>query len=623
MSDHLFPEKNEKNFCTPPAKSTGHRSLTIEQELAITILSCTQEAVVITDSRGTIITANAAFSRMTGYSIDEIANQNMRVLQSGVHSKAFYEVMWSSIEANDYWQGEVWNKRKSGEIYPALLTVSAVRSETGELTHYVGSSADLTSVKSSQRELEHRAHHDDLTGLPNRRLLTSRLDQALVRARTCQSTGAVIFVDLDRFKLINDSLGHASGDQVLIRAAERLASCLRSSDTVARFGGDEFVLLCENTNRASVVDLVGRILVQLGQPYLLSGGQQVCLGASAGISLFPDHGFASSSLIQYADAALYHAKAAGKGTYRFYSSRLTQVAHTRLSADFQLRQALDREEFVLHYQPFVSMPDGKVTGMEALIRWKTSNDNIVPPGEFIPVAEDTGLIVPLGEWVLRTACRDMKELLAAGAAIRTLAVNVSAQQLSNPSFVDTVRGIMKDTNFDPTMLELEITESTLMGRGKAPVTILEALKATGIRLAVDDFGTGYSSLSYLQKLPIDKLKIDRSFVSDLEAGRPAQVITAAIIGLARNLHLDVLAEGVENRFQVDFLTANGCREAQGYYFGLPVPKESFLSLPGVGRGGEASFKRKPTETCPPVSAGNPSSIVSFPIGEWLLGTTGP
>ncbi|MFT3731523.1 MAG: EAL domain-containing protein [Hyphomicrobium sp.] len=574
-------ENSIKNFDRSSCEPIRGQTLTVEQNLAVTILSCTQEAVVITDARGTILTANAAFSRSTGYAIDEIANKNMRVLQSGVHSKAFYEAMWASINANDYWQGEVWNKRKNGEIYPALLTVSSVRSADGTLTHYVGSSADLTFIKSSQRELEHRANHDDLTGLPNRRLLTSRLDQALARARASQSTGAVIFIDLDRFKLINDSLGHESGDQVLVRAAERLVSSIRASDMVARFGGDEFVMLCENINRAAVVELVGRILTQLSQPYLLSGGQQVCLGASAGISLFPDDGFDTASLIQYADSALYHAKAAGKGTHRFFSSRLTQVANSRLSADLRLRQALDREEFILHYQPFVSMPSGEVTGLEALIRWKTPNDNIVPPGEFIPVAEDTGLIVPLGEWVLKTACRDMKELLGAGAALRTIAVNVSAQQLNNPCFVDTVRNVLKDSGLDPSLLELEITESTLMGQGNASVTILEALKAIGPRLAVDDFGTGYSSLSYLQRLPIDKLKIDRSFVSELEAGGAAQIITAAIIGLARNLHLDVLAEGVENRFQVDFLTKNGCTEAQGFYFGFPVPKEALFSLPGI------------------------------------------
>ncbi|WP_052699239.1 bifunctional diguanylate cyclase/phosphodiesterase [Hyphomicrobium sp. 99] len=575
-------EHYEKNRNVLSSGAFGSRlPLTVEQELVATILSCTHEAVIITDASGTIISANAAFSRITGYSTDDIRNQNMRVLQSGMHPKSFYEAMWNCLKANDYWHGEIWNRKKNGNIYPALLTISAVRSEDGQLTHYVGSSADLTPIKSSQRELERRAQHDELTGLPNRRLLTSRLDQALVRSRAKRSTGAVIFVGLDRFKLVNDSLGHTAGDEVLIRAAERLSSCVRTSDMVARFGGDEFGLLCESTPRSMLGDLVGRILNQLCQPYFLSGGRQVWLGASAGISLFPDDGRDAASLIQYADAALYHAKRAGKGTYRFFSTRLTEAANTRLSADLQLRQALEREEFILHYQPLVSMPDGKVTGFEALVRWKTANGTIVPPGDFIPVAEETGLIVPLGEWVLRTACRDMKELLASGAELTTMAINVSAQQLHHAGFVDTLQSILEEFDLSPSVIELEITEGTLMGQGKAPVAILQALKALGLRLAVDDFGTGYSSLSYLQKLPIDKLKIDRSFVSDLESGGAAQAIAAAIIGLGRSLRLEVLAEGVENCFQLDFLVNNGCRGAQGYYFGLPSPKEALPSLAGI------------------------------------------
>ncbi len=566
---------------TSKSDSRETASLSIEQKLAVTILSCTQEAVVITDARGSIIAANAAFSRITGYSSEEIINQSMRVLQSGMHTPAFYKEMWDCIRAKDYWQGEVWNKRKTGEVYPALLTISGVRSDNGELTHYVGSSTDLTSIKSTQLELEHRAQHDDLTALPNRRFLAGRLDQSIACARRNASRGAVIFMDLDRFKLVNDSLGHSAGDEVLILAAERLTSAIRARDVVARFGGDEFVLLCENVTRESVAEIATRILGKLSQPYCLSNGQEVCVGASAGISLFPDDSLESASLIQYADAALYHAKSAGKGTYRFFSSQLTKAAHTRLSADSQLRQALKREEFVLQYQPLVSMPDGRITGFEALVRWKSADRGMVPPAEFIPVAEETGLIVPLGEWVLRTACRDVKDLVDKGAQLKTLAVNVSAQQLRHPGFCDTLRNILQETGFDPTKLELEITESTLMGQGTAPLSILEALKALGVSIAVDDFGTGYSSLSYLQKLPIDKLKIDRSFVSDLESGAAAQAITAAIIALAKSLKLDVLAEGVEKQFQLDFLVRNGCWAAQGFYFGAPAPIDALASLPRV------------------------------------------
>ncbi len=581
-----------------------NRSLTIDQGLALTILSCTQEAVIITDAGGTIITANAAFSRITGYSVAEISDKSMRVLQSGVHSADFYDAMWDCIRANGYWQGEVWNKRKSGELYPALVTISSVHSENGQLTHYVGSSADLTQLKASERELEHRAHHDELTGLPNRRFLSSRLDAALAGSGN-QSTGAVIFIDLDRFKLVNDSLGHGAGDEVLVWAADRLRSCIRGSDMVARFGGDEFVVVCENINRASAIALADRVLDQLSQPYVLSDGQQVCLGASGGISLFPEDGSDSTSLIQYADAALYHAKAAGKGTYRFFSTGLTQAANTRLSADLHLRRALERGEFVLHYQPLVAIPDGRVTGLEALIRWKTANNNIVLPGEFIPIAEETGLIVPLGEWVLRTACRDMKWLLANGAQISTMAVNVSAQQLHHAGFIDMLGRIVKESDLNPACLEFEITEGTLMGQGKAPVTLLEAIKRLGVRMAVDDFGTGYSSLSYLQKLPIDKLKIDRSFVAELETGGATQAIAAAIIGLAKTLNLEVIAEGVESGYQMDFLVKHGCREAQGFYFGAATPIASLRSLPGLKWRKPSEgwhYSREPSVTPKPVPA---------------------
>jgi diguanylate cyclase (GGDEF)-like protein/PAS domain S-box-containing protein len=565
------------------------RQLSIEQNLAVTILSCTQEGIVITDPRGNIITVNAAFSRITGYALDEVVGKSMRVLQSGLHPKQFYQDMWRCINENDYWQGEIWNRRKSGEIYPALVTISGVRSETGDLTHYVGSSADLSPIKSTQLQLEYRAHHDELTGLPNRRLLSGRLESATASSRTTERGGAVVFIDLDRFKLINDSLGHAAGDEVLIGAAERLRSHIRSTDLVARFGGDEFVLLCDGATRSTIVEIVERILYRLSQPYLLSNGMEVCLGASAGISVFPDDGLVPANLIQYADAALYHAKGAGKGTYRFFSTNLTKAANSRLSADSLLRQALKQEEFELHYQPLISISQQRITGFEALIRWRKADGNLVSPGDFIPVAEDTGLIVPLGEWVLREAATEMKRLLDLGAQVETMAVNVSARQIRDATFERRLREILDETGLNPAKLELEITEGTLMEQGSTPLSVLQKLKAIGIRIAADDFGTGYSSLSYLQRLPLDKLKIDRSFVSDLDKGPAAQAISRAIIALAKTLNLEALAEGVETEAQLRFLADCGCDSAQGYYWGPPVPARSLVVMDGIKWSRSAQF----------------------------------
>jgi diguanylate cyclase (GGDEF)-like protein/PAS domain S-box-containing protein len=552
----------------------------IKLRLAAAVFTNTQEGVVITDAEGRVVAINPAFSTMTGYTLDEMRGQTMRSLQSGRQGPGFYQDMWREIRNNGYWQGEIWNRRKNGEMYPALLTISSVRDERGKITNYVGSSTDLSRIKKSELQLERLTHYDQLTDLPNRHLLTLRLERAIVRTRTSSRTGAVIFLDLDGFKNVNDSLGHSFGDELLIHVARRIRHSVRGTDTLARFGGDEFVLLLENLPVAKVAPIVERILGRLAEPFRLSQGQEIFIRASAGIGLFPGDGTNASELIQHADAALYHAKSGGKATYRFYSAQLTQSANTRLSFEARMRRALACEELVLHYQPIVSLADSRIIGVEALVRWNDPEKGLLAPSEFVPLAEETGLIVPMGEWVLRTACHQMQLWRTQGISLDHIAVNISARQLQRPDFVRAISELLTDSDLPGDCLELEITEGALIGPDRATLSKLASLKALGIRIAIDDFGTGYSSLAYLKQLPIDKLKIDRSFVVDIPNDPACMEIASAIIGLARSLHLEVVAEGVDNPGQLEFLLKRGCATGQGYLFSTPVPG---CALPALSR----------------------------------------
>jgi diguanylate cyclase (GGDEF)-like protein/PAS domain S-box-containing protein len=570
---------------------TGNEDQEAKLRLAAAVFTHTQEGVVITDAEGRVVAMNPAFSAMTGYRLDEMQGQTMRRLQSGRQDPDFYREMWCRIRSEGYWQGEIWNRRKSGELYPALLTISAVRDERGTITNYVGSTTDLSRIKKSELQLDHLAHHDPLTDLPNRRLLDLRLEQAILRNRRSNRAGAVLFLDLDGFKTVNDSLGHSVGDELLIHVAERIRRNIRVTDTLARFGGDEFVLLLENLPIASVAPIVERILGRISQPFRLSQGQEIFIRASAGISLFPNDSTNASELMQHADAALHDAKSSGKATYRFYSAELTQLASARLAFEARMRRALAREEFVLHYQPVVSLTDGSITGVEALIRWNDPENGLLAPSEFIPLAEETGLIIPMGGWALRSACQQMRSWRAQGIPLNYVAVNVSACQLQHPDFIQDVAELLDETGLPGQLLELEITEGTLMAHDNSTLDKLASLKALGVRLAIDDFGTGYSSLAYLKRLPIDKLKIDRSFVADIPNDSACMEITAAIIGLGHNLHLEVVAEGIDSASQLEFLLKRGCTTGQGYFFSPPVPP---CALPALSRvqaaGSEAAQK---------------------------------
>lgn len=544
---------------------------------AATVFTSTQDGVVITDLEGRILTVNRAFTVITGYHENEVLGRNTSLLQSGRQDRSFYQDMWQTIRTAGYWQGEIWNRRKNGEIYPEWLTVSTVRDEKGEAVNYVGVFTDISRVKHSEAQLEYLAHHDSLTDLPNRLQLLSRLHHALERNRRKGGRGAVLFLDLDRFKNVNDSLGHPAGDELLQLAARRMRDRLRNCDTLARLGGDEFVAVLEDLSGPEAAAEVARSLMdELVKPFPLPGGQDVCVSASIGISLFPDDADEVHALIQHADAALHQAKLAGRGTYCYYAEAMTQAANARLEMETRLRRALARGEFVLHFQPLLSVSEPVILGIEALVRWKDPDHGLIPPDRFIPLAEETGLIVPLGEWVLREACTRMQSWLEAGFSVQTIAVNLAPRQFGQPDLNERICGILAETGLPAEHLELEITEGTLMDNAADVRDRLQRLKALGLKLAIDDFGTGYSSLAYLKRFPIDKLKIDRSFVRDIPDDSADVEIAGAIIALAKNLKLEVLAEGVETAEQLAFLEHRGCDSCQGYFFAKPMPEEDLL-----------------------------------------------
>ncbi len=557
-----------------------HKRVERSLRQAAAVFNGTDEGILVTDPRARIVSVNRAFTAITGYSETEILVGGFRLLQSGRQPASFYQDMWRSLRDDGRWQGEIWNKRKSGEIYPQWLTVSAVRDEAGALLNFVGIFSDITRLKNSERRLQHIAHHDPLTDLPNRLLLTDFLDRSVARTKRTGGMGAVLFVDLDRFKYVNDSLGHAAGDELLVLAVRRLRERLRAADLLSRHGGDEFVVVLEDI--AQVED-AGRIAEKLisalsEEPFELTGAPEIYLGASIGISLFPLDATSAAQLIQFADTALYEAKAQGRGCCRYFDKALTKAAETRLDMEARVRRALERQEFILHYQPLVDLATGRIEGVEALVRWLHPEIGLISPDSFIPLTEDTGLIVPLGLWILHVACAQAKRWHDMGLGPLTLSVNLSPRQFNSPSLVEDVRDVLVDTGLPGSCLELEITEGALMQQGQGAVDRLAELKALGVSLAIDDFGTGYSSLAYLKRLPLDRLKIDRSFVQDMTTDSADAAIVSAVLEMARCLDFKVVAEGVETADQVAALQARGCDTAQGYFFARPMPPEDIFDL---------------------------------------------
>lgn len=554
------------------------KSMEERLRLAQKVIENTSEAVVITDPGGIIVEINNAYTQITGYEREEVIGLNPRFSQSGHHDKQFYQAMWSQLADEGYWSGEIWDRRKDGEAFPKWLTINAIYNDDDSVSHYVGIFTDISEKKDTEKKLKNLAFYDPLTGLPNRVFFLERLNEALITSQRHRNRTALLFIDLDRFKDVNDTLGHNAGDELIIQASRRIRRCLRQSDTVARLGGDEFtVILTEISNEASIAYIAQQIIEQLCEPFMIYG-TEVYIGASVGISVYPDDSDSSETLLKNADTAMYHAKDNGRGNFQFYRDEMNARMLRRVTLERNLRHALENDEFVLHYQPRYSLPEAKIIGMEALVRWNHPKEGLVPPSEFIPLAEETNLIIPLGEWVLHTACAQAKAWEHEGLGSYRMAVNLSSRQFQQLDLIQQVRNALQHCHMDPTLLELEITESIVMKNPEEVASLLAAIRRLGVHISIDDFGTGYSSLAYLKKFPINALKIDRSFVNDLPDDNDDVAIVESIIGMTRSLGIEVVAEGVETPEQVEFLQSRGCKEVQGYYFSKPLPPKEMSEL---------------------------------------------
>ena len=557
---------------------TEKRSAEEALRLYANVFEHSGEAILITDSDQRILAVNPAFTRLTGYTLDEIRGQSPQLLASGQTSPETFRAMWRALAETGYWQGEIVDRRKDNTLYPKWMSVSVVCNPEGRITHYVASFTDITERKVAEAQISQLAYHDALTGLINRFSLQSQLEQALHMAHREQRALAVIFLDLDRFKIINDTLGHAVGDDLLREVAKRLRGSVRDSDIVARLGGDEFVVvLTEVENATAAARLADKILHTLVQHYRI-GKNELHSTASLGLAFYPDDGADGETLMKNADTAMYHAKSLGRNNVQFFTAEMNQAAMKRLMLEQDMRVALEARQFVLHYQPQLDSRDGRIVGVEALVRWHHPRDGLVMPAEFIPMAEETGLILPLGEWVLDEACRQLREWRDAGIRGVTMAVNLSAHQLHSPALLEQVAHALEDNDLAGSELELEITESVAMHDPAASISKLKALRDLGVRLSIDDFGTGYSSLSYLKLLPIHTLKLDQSFVRDIESDSNDVAICTATIALAHNLGLAVIAEGVETEAQRLLLTSHQCDYMQGFLFSKPLPAHAALAF---------------------------------------------
>ena len=550
---------------------TNSRWAEEQLRLAASALENTVESVIIVDTSRRIVSVNKAFVIVTGFTAEEVLGKTPDVLRPQNYDPDFYAEIWNTVQESGCWRGEIWNRRKNGDIYPELVSISTVRNEAGNVTHHVSVATDITKFKHDQAQLEFLAHRDPLTALPNRTCFHDQCEETLLRTRRRRGLIGLLYLDLDNFKTVNDSLGHAVGDQLLQAVAERLRGCMRKGDMLARQGGDEFTVLLDELGQPEDATIVaGKLLNALAQPFLLSG-HELFVSASIGISSYPQDGSDVDTLLKNADAAMYRAKEQGRNTYQVFSAEINAEALETLVMTNGLRSALERQEFVLHYQPVVELDSGTIAGVEALVRWQHSEYGLVSPARFIPLAEKTGLIIPIGEWVLKNACAQAKAWQERGLRPLRMAVNLSASQFRQPNLVERITAILAETGLDARWLEIELTESAVMQDPDRVIRVLSELREMGITIALDDFGTGYSSLNYLTRFPIDYLKVDQSFVQGVSEDSSNRAIIIAIIAMAKSLALTVIAEGVERDEQLAFLRDHGCEEGQGYLFSKPLP----------------------------------------------------
>lgn len=557
----------------------------VEEKLRLSakVFECSKDAIIISDQDNQIISVNHAFSEITGYQPSEVLGKNPSLLQSGRHDKEFYQQLWNVLKLKGYWQGEIWNRRKSGEVFPEWLTISLVHDHNNAVSHYIAIFSDISEAKSSEAHIEFLANYDPLTQLPNRRLFIDRLEQAIKTAAREKTMLAVLFFDLDHFKIINDSLGHSIGDDMLVEVAKRISECMREIDSVSRLSGDEFAAIIADVHDVNhVITLVEKIIVQMRKVFKIKD-YELHITISVGISIYPNDGVNYEILLKNSDTAMYHAKKNGRDNFEFYSNAMSAQALERLSLESSLRKAMENQDLKLYYQPQVNVDSGKIIGMEALLRWPHQDLGLIPPDKFIPLAEETGMIIALGKWVLQEACRQNKAWQDKGLSPVPVAVNLSAVQFRQHNFLEVVHEVLLETGLRACFLELELTEGILMDCSELNVKLLREFRRLGVKLAIDDFGTGYSSLSYLKRFPIHKLKIDRSFSQDIPNDANNAAITSAIISLGHELGLCVIAEGVETEAQLNYLQAQQCDEIQGYFFSQAVPADEMEALLKQGR----------------------------------------
>lgn len=558
-------------------KQTKNDQVTAQEKLRLinSVFENTLEGVVILNSDMEVVAANPAFCRISGYSSNEVLGQKATIPHPAINNAATSAALWDAIRHTGKWQGEIWGRRKDGEIFPEQLTMCALKNKNGIQTHYAAIFNDISQSKRDEQTIIRLAYHDALTGLPNRMLFYDRLETAIGHAHHYNEKAAILLIDFDRFKVINDTLGHAAGDELLRRAANRLLQQIREGDTLARMGADEFAIILPDIGQPeSVLPVTSRILSACRQVWDISEASYH-LTASIGLAIYPDDGNTAEILMKSADIALYRAKESGKNSCQMASAATNEKALERLQLESDLRRALEQDQFIIYFQPQVDTVTGYMSGAEVLLRWQHPVRGMISPAQFIPLAEETGLIIPIGEWVLKTACAQMAEWSQRNLPITKLSVNLSARQFSEQNLLSTITETITASGINPNMLELEITESIAMYDIEYTVATLKSLKSLGLSISLDDFGTGYSSLVYLKQLPIDTLKIDQSFVQGLSNSSDDATIIDAIIGLAGSLRLRVIAEGVETAFQADFLRQRICHTMQGYHFSPPVPAREF------------------------------------------------